>query len=148
MTVSPRAVIRLIGFGMIRPEALLIDGEGAAHKRFGLRRPVCIFQEPRQSFEADGHLGVSPTEVTRRSRNIYGAAMQGILCWRDSNSAGAASVASSLRSLVSYRVFASEFANKRCRAADGLAMEKCGFCCKLFSCAGCGICLCCFPGRP
>ena len=53
-----RQVVEVCGdVWMILAEALLVDGQRAAHQRLGLRQPVRGLKQLRQVVEVCGHLG-------------------------------------------------------------------------------------------
>src|SRR5437763_1133606 len=49
--------------GMLGPEAVFVDGQGATHKGLGLRQPVRGLKQLRQVVEADGDLGMVGSEA-------------------------------------------------------------------------------------
>ena len=48
---------------MVGAEALLVDGESAAHQKLGLGQPVGFLQQLGQVVEADGDLGMVGSEA-------------------------------------------------------------------------------------
>ena len=71
---SARLLRAVATSGWSRPEALLIDGEGAAHQRFGLGQPVGGLEQLRQVVEAGGDVRVVGPEAL--FVNLQGAAHQ------------------------------------------------------------------------
>ena len=59
-----RQIVEVSGHvGMIGTEALLVDGERAAHQRLGLRKPVRGLKQQRQIVEVSGHIGMIGAEA-------------------------------------------------------------------------------------